>query len=243
MPLIVAGNRDEFHARPTQDAHWWPDEPDVLGGRDLQAGGTWLGLHRNGRFATVTNFRDAVAPVGNLASRGHLTTKFLTSDISPIDYVADIQGQHYGGFNLLVSDGEQMAYLSNRNSNCQELPPGIYGLANAALDTPWPKIMRSKTALRALLDANNINQTSLLRLLNDRDKARVGEVQPEGLPFDKAHALTAPFIVLPDYGTRCSTTIIRNRQNTISMTEKRFAASGTSTGQSDFRFVVSDQSS
>lgn len=210
----------------------------MLGGRDLQAGGSWLALHRNGRFATVTNFRDAVPPVGNLASRGHLITAFLDSDAPPLDFVAAIDGERYGGFNLFVADDTKLAYLSNRDGGCRELPPGIYGLANATLDTPWPKVERSKAALRALIETDAINETNLLRLLGDRKKSRVDEVQADGLPFEKAHALTAPFVVLPDYGTRCSTIVFRDQGGSISMIEKRFAANGETLGQSDFRFDV-----
>jgi len=104
LPLIVAGNRDEFHARPTQAAHWWPDNPQVLGGRDLQAGGTWLAIHRNGRFATVTNYRDAKMERTGLKSRGHLVTDFLKSNLAPFDYLQSIDGDVYAGFNLLVVD-------------------------------------------------------------------------------------------------------------------------------------------
>ena len=212
----------------------------MLGGRDLQAGGTWLALHRNGRFATVTNFRDAQRPTGHLASRGHLVTDFLDGDASPLDFIAGIDGKRYGGFNLLVADDKKLAYLSNRNGEIRELPPGIYGVANAALDTPWPKVERSKAALVALLTTDAINETNLLRLLDDRQKSRVDEVEADNLPFDKAHALTAPFIVLPDYGTRCSTIVVRDASGSVRMTEKRFAATGESVGQSDFQFSVAN---
>lgn len=236
--LLIAGNRDEFHARPTQGARWWPDRPDVVGGRDLQAGGTWLALHRSGRFATVTNFRDAEATVGKLASRGELVTSFLDGNMQPLDYVAGIDGDRYGGFNLLVGNSRTLAYLSNQNGDCRELQPGIYAVANATLDTPWPKVERSKAALRALIESGNINETTLMRLLNDRTRARVNAVEAGHLPFDKAHALTAPFIVLPDYGTRCSTVVIADNDGLVRMSEKRFAADGESTGQSDFRFRI-----
>ena len=116
LPLIVAGNRDEFHARPTQDAHWWPDNPAILGGRDLQAGGTWLAVKRDGRFAAVTNFRDARKPRATLRSRGHLITEFLDADASPLDHLHSIDGEQYAGFNLLVADPGSAAYLSNRGA-------------------------------------------------------------------------------------------------------------------------------
>ncbi|MDX1515407.1 MAG: NRDE family protein [Woeseiaceae bacterium] len=238
FPLVLAGNRDEFHARPTQDARWWPDRPDVLGGRDLQAGGTWLALHRNGRFAVVTNFRDAVPPVATQQSRGHLITGFLDGSSLPMEFVRDIDGQRYGGFNLLVGNGDTLAYLSNRDGACRELSPGIYGVANATLDTPWPKVERSKARLQSLLDAGRLNETSLLRLLADREKARAHEVESGDLPFTKAHALTAPFIVLPDYGTRSSSVVIRDRDGRTRFTEQRFAPDGTAIGRSDFQFRV-----
>ena len=238
LPLIVAGNRDEFHARPTRDAHWWPDHPDVLGGRDLQAAGTWLAVSRNGRFASVTNYRDADQPVTGLKSRGHLVTGFVNGDASPLDYAASIDGERYAGFNLLVGDGDTLAYRCNRDGPARELAPGIYAVANATLDTPWPKVERSKNALGALLETNRVNVTELLRLLDDRERARVGDVEAGGLPFDKAHALTAPFVVMPDYGTRCSTVVTRDSDGDVHFTEKRFDPAGRSTGQSDFRFRI-----
>lgn len=239
LPLIVAGNRDEFHARPTQDAHWWPDAPAILGGRDLQAGGTWLAVAVNGRFATVTNYRDAAPPEARRQSRGHLVSGFLKSGASPIEFASSLDGDRYAGFNLLVGDGETLAYRCNRDGVARELAPGIYAVANAALDTPWPKVERVKKALRALLDAGRVNETELFRLLDDRERARVSDVETGGLPFDKAHALTAPFVVMPDYGTRSSTILTRDSTGDVRFIEKRFDAAGRSTGESSFRFRIS----
>jgi len=243
FPLLIAGNRDEFHARPTQDARWWPDRPEILGGRDLQAGGAWLAVHRNGRFATVTNFRDAEPSVGNLSSRGELVTGFLQSDNPPIDYVSAIDGERYGGFNLLVGNGRELAYLSNRNGAHRVLPPGVYGVANATLDTPWAKVERSKSLLRSIIEADNVNETTLMRMLDDRKPARVEEVDASRLPFDKAHALTAPFVVLPDYGTRSSTVVIGDNSGQVTLTEKRFKPNGETSGQSDYRFRIDQPAS
>lgn len=239
-PLIVAGNRDEFHARPTRNARWWSDKPNVLGGRDQQAGGTWLAVHRNGRFATVTNFRDAVPPSGKLLSRGHLVTGFLESDAAPLDYLESIDGERYAGFNLLVGDGEQLAYSSNRDGGQRLLAPGIYAVANATLDTPWSKVVRSKAALAELIEAGRANETNLLRMLGDRSKARASDVKTEGLAFERAHALTAPFIVQPDYGTRCSTIVIRERGGRVRFTEARYRPDGSSDGRDDFSFALAD---
>ena len=216
--------------------------PDILGGRDQQAGGTWLALHRNGRFATVTNFRDAVPKSGKLRSRGHLITEFLNSDRSPRDFLENTDANAYGGFNLLVSDGTVLAYLSNRGGGCRVLSPGIYGVANAVLDSPWAKVKRSTRRLSELIESDRINASTLLNLLGDRKKASVAEVEPGHLGFEKAHAMTAPFIVRADYGTRCSSVLLRNRENRFQFTEVRFAADGSSRGRSDFSGGMAAQS-
>lgn len=238
LPLIVAANRDEFHARPAQKMHWWVESPDILAGRDLQGGGTWLGIRRNGRFATVTNYRDAVPPSGRRPSRGELITGFLDDTVSPLDYVRSVDATRYAGFNLLVADRNRLAYLSNRDGASGELPPGIYGVANATLDTPWPKVERTRAALDEIIREDDVNETRLMRLLDDRRRASVNELDTAGLPFEKAHAFSAPFIVLPDYGTRCSTVVIRNDDGQVRVAERRFSPDGRSTGQSDFTFQV-----
>lgn len=238
LPLIVAANRDEFHARPAQKMHWWVDYPEILAGRDLQGGGTWLGIRRNGRFATVTNYRDAVPPSGRRPSRGELITAFLQSSLSPLEYVRSVDPARYAGFNLLVADRDRLAYLSNRDGASGELPAGIYGVANATLDTPWPKVERTRAALDELIRSDNVNESRLLRLLDDRRRASARELDAGGMPFEKAHAFSAPFIVLPDYGTRCSTVVIRDVAGQVRVAERRFSADGRSTGQSDFAFQV-----
>lgn len=214
--------------------HWWVGRPDILAGRDLQGGGTWLGVDRAGRFASVTNYRDAVPPAGRRPSRGELITAFLDDTRSPLDFVRSVDGARYAGFNLLVADGEQLAYLSNRDGASGELPPGIYGVANATLDTPWPKVERTRDALQELIRNNDVNETRLLRLLEDRRRASAHDLDTAGQPFEKAHAYSAPFIVLPDYGTRCSTVITRDSAGQVRVTERRFSPDGRSTGQSDF---------
>lgn len=237
-PLILAANRDEFHARPTKEAHWWPDKPDVVGGRDLQAGGTWLALHKNGRFATVTNFRDAQPPSPKHRSRGHLVTDFLESKLTPQDYLATIEEGAYAGFNLIVGTAREIAYLSNREDGTRELAPGTYGLSNALLDGPWHKVESCKDRMADLLSAGTINETTLMRLMDDRKKAPVAEVESAHLDFDKAHAITAPFIVMPDYGTRCTTVVIADKDSNWRFFERRFDSAGNTTGESQFSFAV-----
>lgn len=239
-PLIVAANRDEFHARPTSEAGWWPDDPDVVAGRDLQAGGTWLGVHRSGRFATVTNFRDAAPPASDFESRGRLVAEFLQGEATPTDYLDSIDADAFAGFNLLLGDGKTLAYLSNRGGGQRTLPPGIYGLSNATLDTPWEKVERSKARLAELIAERCVDDSSLLRLLDDREKGPAEEARDDHLPFATAHAITAPFIVTPEYGTRCSTVVRADQSGRWHFLERRFDAAGDATGESQFSFGLED---
>lgn len=236
-PLILAANRDEFYARPTRDAAWWPDYPHILGGRDLQAGGTWLATHRGGRFATVTNFGEARRPPAGQSSRGLLVTDFLNGSLSPSEYLETIDGDRYAGFNLIVGDASGVAYLSNRDDGVRSLAPGTYGLSNTLLDGPWHKIGRSKERLQSLLDENRINDTELLRMMGDRQRAPADEVETGHFDFETAYALTAPFIVLPNYGTRCTTILLVDKEGRWRFVERRFSAGGERAGETRMSFV------
>ncbi len=229
-PLIVAGNRDEFHGRPAAAAGWWDDAPGILGGRDLEAGGTWLALHRRGRFATVTNYRDAAPGKPGRPSRGWLVTEFLESALDPLDYLRTIDGDAYAGFNLFVSDGRRLAYCSNRGARPTELEAGFYAIGNADLDAPWSKVERSRDRLRALVSAGTTDDESLFALLGDREPGPAAEADDDRLPAPVAHAVTAPFIVLPDYGTRCSTVVRAHADGSWSLAERRFAPDGSRAG-------------
>ena len=243
LPLVVAANRDEFHRRPTQSLHWWADHPDVLAGRDLEAGGTWLGVTRNGRFAALTNFRDADRSRGR-RSRGELVSDFLTGSQPPLAYTKAIDGDAYAGFNLLVGllvgDGQstarEMAYVNNRGREPDLLPPGIYGLANAELDAPWHKTGYGKAALTDLIAAGRVSPGALGRLLENRERARAAEVETGGLSFDLAHALTAPFIVTPDYGTRSSTVVVLDDGGGLTVAEQSYAPDGRPRGKERVEF-------
>lgn len=224
-PLIVAGNRDEFHGRPTLDAGWWTAEPDIAGGRDLSAGGTWLAVSRRGRFATVTNVAGNRGAVGKIRSRGHLVADFLRSDTPPLEYLRAIDGTAYDGFNLLVADGLELAYGSNRGAALRLLPPGIYGIGNERLDSMADKVSRSKAKLQSLLDADDLGVDALLRLLDDR----------EGDP-----PTAAPFVLQPEFGTRCSTVVTAGRDGDWRLVERRFDRAGNGAGESALGFVVAE---
>ncbi len=238
FPLIIAGNRDEFHARPTERLHWWTDHSRILGGRDLQAGGTWLASSRNGRFATITNYRDAVPPDGAHRSRGELVVGFVTGTSRPIDYARAIELEAYAGFNLFVCDGKTLAYASNRDGSPRELEPGLYGVANAGLDAPWHKTLVSKRRMRALLEGGAVNTEALFDILADRERGPVGDVSTNGLDFELAHALTAPFVAQPEYGTRASTIVMVSREGQVDVVERRFLADGSAQGETHETYQV-----
>lgn len=233
--LVLAANRDEFHARPAREMHWWPDAPGLLAGRDLEAGGTWLGITDSGRFAAVTNYREGVAPQPGLRSRGELVTGFLSGEGDPLALDARIDGERYAGFCLLACDGNSLAYLSNRDAT-RRLEPGVYGLSNASLDTPWPKLLRSRDALRALIDDGEPDVDRLLAIVGDRREADPVEATGDALPFELEKRLSAPFVVAREYGTRCSTVMLWRHTGEVEIAERRFDPDGNASGEMRFAF-------
>ncbi|MDJ0758620.1 MAG: NRDE family protein [Woeseiaceae bacterium] len=229
--LVLAGNRDEFHERPTEPLGWWRDRPDIVGGRDAQAGGTWLAASRRGRFATVTNSRDAEPPDPGLRSRGLLVTDFLDSKLSPMAFLEGIEGSQYAGFNLVISDGQSVAYGGNRGAGPRELNPGVYAVSNAVLDTPWHKVEYAKSAFNVLIGQGLPSDQSLMQLLANEERAPIESVQPGKLPTELAHAITAPFIVGSAYGTRSMSVVRLASGGDISILERRFGADGHPTGE------------
>ena len=214
-PLAVCSNRDEFYQRPTLPLHWWQDMP-VLAGRDEQQGGTWIGLSQNNRFAAVTNFRDLSKPGFHEArpkSRGNLVTDFLCSQASAQSWADSVLPEFdlYGGFNLLIYDGEQLLYLNNFNNQVRSLEPGIYALSNHLLDSPWPKVDYARQQLRQTLDRQRNDQQTLDDLLGllEQNQTYPDHLLPNtGVPADWEKRLSSAFIVAEDYGTRASTSIV-----------------------------------
>jgi uncharacterized protein with NRDE domain len=213
FPLVVAANRDEFHARPTEPSHFWPEQPDLLAGRDLEQGGTWMGITRDGRFAAITNYRDPAHTAPAPRSRGELPLRYLTGPREPEQFLRELDADagEYAGFNLLVGDAGALWYFSNspergRHSGCR-LDRGIYGLSNARLDTPWPKVELGKRRLAALLQAGEPAHDSLSGVVADRRLADPGTLEQQGLDGEMDRLLSAQFITTSRYGTRSSTTL------------------------------------
>lgn len=218
--LHLLANRDEFYARPTTPAHWWPDYPHIWAGRDLQAGGTWLGLTRKGRFAALTNVREG-SPGAGLRSRGELVADFLADELAPAVYLRHVlvNGDDYAGFNLLVGDlarGE-LHYGGNRSgADARRLEAGLYGLSNAMLDTPWPKVERLKQGLAEL---GPVHAGTAFGLLDDDTRAALEQLPSTGVGPEWESLLSSIFIQSPDYGTRAQT-VLCVEQGTVAITEQ-----------------------
>jgi uncharacterized protein with NRDE domain len=224
FPLVVAANRDEFFARPTQLAGHWPDYPQVMGGIDLEAGGTWLGISQTGRFAAVTNVREPKMPPGR-HSRGALTRNFLISDLSTEDYAKAIERNDYAGYNLLLGDGQSLVYCSNRTPAPQVLPAGIYGLSNHVLDSEWPKLVKARQQFSVALESLP-DKAGFFELLSDRSIAADQELPNTGVALEWERLLSAVFVQSPDYGTRASSVVLQDNKGMIKLTERSFGPGG-----------------
>ncbi len=244
FPLVVAANRDEFHARPTAPAHFWENHPQVLAGRDLEQGGTWMGVTRQGRLAAVTNYRDPARTAPAPRSRGELPLDYLTGDDTPLQYLNTVAelADEYAGFNLLLGDRQDLYYFTNslprEQRSPQKLAAGIYGLSNARLDTPWPKISHGKPQLEQLLAGDHLDHDFLAHVVGNRQLAEPDELHVQGLGHDMDHLLSAQFIVTPIYGTRSTTTLWLNDKGKASWQELSFNPGGMETRRVNETFYI-----
>lgn len=225
-PLVVAANRDEFYVRPTELARYWDDAPEILGGRDLERGGTWLGVAKNGRWAAVTSFRE---PDGGSyeTSRGHLVSEYLKRGYNPSAYAEKMlaEGHRYAGFNLLVGNAGQIVYCSNRDAKSREIRKGMHGLSNHLLDTPWPKLMQSRDRFaQAVNGRGGIDAKALFEVLNSREVPADEQLPDTGVGLEWERLLASAFIASPGYGTRSSTLILMDAAGRVSFTERSYQA-------------------
>lgn len=212
LPLVVAGNRDEFYDRPATPADWWNDHPQVYAGRDLRGGGTWMGVTRGGRFAAITNIRAPSEKRADAPSRGMLVADYLTGETSPEQYVERISthAHLFNGFNLLVGDRGKLLWFSNGaqddERNGKALQPGIYGLSNGTLDTPWPKVVRTKAQFGSLL-CQGAPEEAYFEMLADTTRASDCRLPRTGVGLERERMLSSVCIESPEYGTRASTVV------------------------------------
>jgi uncharacterized protein with NRDE domain len=227
LPLVVAANRDEWRERPTEPARWWPDHPDLYAGRDLQAGGTWMGVTRTGRFAAVTNFRDPADKRSTARSRGALVTEFLLGREAPDAFLALLasRAHEYNGFNLIVGDGHTLWYFGSREGESRAIEPGIHGLSNHLLDEPWPKVVRARTAMRDAL-AEPDPAPPLFAALADSHGAPDDTLPDTGVGIAWERRLASALITGPDYGTRASSVVMASGGGAIFFEERTLDADG-----------------
>ncbi len=239
--LVVAANRDEYHARAALPAHWGDAPPfeDILAGRDLVAGGTWMGIRRDGRWALVTNVREGKARFNPAApSRGDLVPALL----KPGGALAmRVNGaDRYNGFNLLGGDAGGVMWASNRASETKVLDAGVHGLSNALLDTPWPKVVRTRKAISDWAARADGDLGPVFAALADRTRAPDDELPSTGVPLDTERLLSAPFIVSENYGTRCSSVLVLTHGGGVKFVERSFDARGEPISEAEFSFDVAD---
>lgn len=239
IPSLIAANRDEFHGRPTAAAHWWTDRSDILAGRDLVAGGTWIGITRSGRFAAVTNYRDPANGRADAPSRGALVRSFLESSATVAEGLAKLRivGADYNGFSLLISDGERLGVYESVRGEGRELGPGVYGLSNHLLDTPWPKVTTAKSRLHDALREGADTQ-SVLALLRDETPVPDEQLPRTGVKLETERLLSSAFIRSADYGTRSSTLISTDRSRQVCFDEWSWDGAGAEVGRVNLRFAL-----
>lgn len=242
-PLFIAANRDEFHQRKALAAAPWENNPGIIAGIDGEAGGTWLGINKNGRFALLTNYRDIHSIIPDAPSRGYLVSEYLQGDTTALDYASAIltKAAQYNAFNLVVGSPDKSVYISNRGHQTEpaELQPGSHVLSNHLMDTPWPKAERLRKALDSIeLDFLPDQLPDIFDILRDNTRAPDNDLPNTGLSLERERLLSSPFIVSPDYGTRCSTIIAVHKSGQSLFSEMTYNSMGQAVSQNKFDFLI-----
>ena len=239
LPLVMAANRDEWRDRPAKPAHWWPERPELFAGRDLQAGGTWMGITRTGRFAAVTNFRDPSDKRATARSRGTLVTAFLVGNETPARFLSNLSASasEYNGFNLIVGDATSLLYFGSRDGQPRALDPGVHAISNHLMDEPWPKVVAARLGMDQALEERDPSGP-LFKLLSDGSLPSDEDLPDTGVGVAWERRLGSALITGEDYGTRASTVFTLADKGEISFEERTRGASGEATGTVRERFVV-----
>jgi len=237
--LILAANRDEFYERPTKEAHYWESPRQLLAGKDLEAGGTWMGVNKHGHVAAVTNYRDPTNYQNNKASRGQIPVNFLGAGIRAEEYIRELkkQSSKFNGFNLLALDNEKLVHYNNQHGSPGILDKGIHAVSNATLNTPWPKVVRSKNMLKSLINGN-FSHDDLLAMMGDGKTANPEELPDTGIPKDLEEAVSAMCIRTEKYGTCSTTAITITYDGEVEFTEKSYPVGKRIEGVKRFSFKV-----
>lgn len=222
--LILAANRDEFYARPTLPMQWWKNREGILAGIDEKKQGTWMGIHKNGRFAALTNYRQLPITQKYESSRGFLVSEYLGSEITRKNYMVYLKDHvdDYDGYNLIFGDMNQLSYFCNKGAVNKELKPGLYGLSNHLLDTEWPKVVGSKDRMKSIIDSDEIDANSLFKMMKNGDLADDSALPDTGIGLEYERMLSAAFIESPEYGTRCTTVLMVDWENNVTFEERSY---------------------
>ena len=238
--VIVAANRDEFYNRPTEPAKFWDNDSSILAGKDLLAGGTWLGITKLGRFAAITNYREPQNILTGSPSRGKLVTNFLEGNSSIKNYLDSLvsTADQYNGYNLIIMDNDEAAYFSNKTKKMLKLSPGIYALSNHLLNTPWPKVETSKKSFVNIINNQNISTDELFNILSDTSTPPDELLPDTGLGLEIERAVSPVFVSTPFYGTRSSTVILIDKQNNVTFIEKSLDTNKNEWSFASFNFMI-----
>lgn len=238
--LVIAANRDEFYARPTDPAGFWEDEPHILAGKDLEAGGTWMGVNTRGEVSMLTNYRDPLNVKQGAPSRGHLVADFLKNNENASEYLTKIAGEGhlYNGFNMLCGDVDQLFYYGNYHKGVHAVSPGYHGLSNALLNTSWPKVEKGLEKLKNVLSAENVEPERLFKTLYDDVKAPDDLLPDTGIGKEKESLLSPMFIKSPGYGSRCSTVLLVDQNNHLTFVERTYEPADFSYTDRCFEFDI-----
>ncbi len=239
-PLVILANRDEFYNRPTQPAHFWEDNPSILAGKDLEGGGTWMGITRNGFLAMLTNYRDVAHIKSKAPTRGKLVSDYLQGEFAPKEYLMALSktGHLYNGYNLIVGTVHDPWYYSNQQQKIVQLGTGLYGISNGLLHSKWPKVEQGKQELAPLLAHHMLDTEALFAVMANTDKAEDSQLPDTGLSTEKEKELSARFIATQGYGTRCTTLITLNQQGVVQFTERLFTDGRFTGNEHSFEFTL-----
>ncbi len=238
--LIIAANRDEFYNRRTEAAHFWKDFPNIVGGRDLEANGTWMAMTKSGRISLLTNYRDPKNINPNAPSRGQLVSDYLETNTNAEVYLKNVEasGKEYNGFNLITGTPDNLWYYSNYSSGIKKLPQGVHGLSNHLMDTPWPKVERGKRKFQQILDRGAVDPKILFEFLYDSEPAKDDQLPDTGIGLERERALSSMFIKTNGYGSRCSTVVLVDHKNHVEYVERVYDLQTFKFFENEFQFQI-----
>jgi len=239
-PLIVLANRDEFYNREASAAHFWKEHPYVLAGKDLKGGGTWLGVTKSGQLAMLTNYRDLTKIKPHAPTRGKLVLDYLIGSEKAQDYLLtlDKRAEAYNGYNIILGTVDSPLYYSNEQRKIHQLKPGLYGLSNHLLDTEWPKVESGKKELAAISMESKLDIGALFNIMMDKTIAPDNSLPKTGIEVELERSLSAKFIQIPSYGTRCTTLFFMDNDRNLTFIERSYLPDTNSYTEASFQFKI-----